>query len=390
MTELRFDPDKAHKAQKSMFNALIEMNNGVERRLRNVALPEMPATVAGSVRQGIAHAVAIMADARVVAANVASVLKGKAQDLGVYDKAAELSKWWTAGDIAISVTGADAFYKSFGGLDVTDPNWNPLEGKFGGWQDTNYSKSEQAAAWASFGLNFVGGPVVKGVYRGGRWVVNGVRGGRAAKEARVAAQLARLSRYDGVTMPVDKAAMKRLEQIANTNAQGLHTTAMGRAELSTFGVRPGGTHLYSGGAGSAAQSVAGRTGSSTIEMVGSGRTFDSLRLYDVLPSTTANGTQHHLADTVWGTLSTRFASQATGPVRASTGGTVRPNSVFVQQEIPALLKNPRVPALTVSRTTSNASRPEVVMRISRSDPAAVQKMLSAINGGKSIRFTFVP
>lgn len=168
MTELRFDPDKAHKAQKAMFAALITASSAVERPLRNVTFPEMPASVDGATREGIANAIALMADARVAAASVASALKSRAQILGVHDKVAEMSNWWTVGDIAIGLTGGDAFYKTFGGLDITDPDWNPIEGKFGGWQHTDYSAKDQALAWGNFMLNFVGGPIIKATAKGGR------------------------------------------------------------------------------------------------------------------------------------------------------------------------------------------------------------------------------
>ena len=195
--EYRFDPDSAHKGQKAIFLALRHMNDWVERPLRRVNLPEMPPSVKGAVAEGLASAIAVMADARAAAGAVASTIHAKAQDLGVYDKAAELSKWWTAGDIAISVTGGDAFYKSFGGLDITDPNWNPAQGKFGGWQETNYSKEEQAAAWASFGLNFLGGPIIKGVAKGGKWALRGLRGQKAAKGSKTleATRVANEARY---------------------------------------------------------------------------------------------------------------------------------------------------------------------------------------------------
>lgn len=153
MSELRFDPDEAHKAQKRMFAALIEMNNGVERPLRNVALPEMPPAVASTVRQGVANAIGIMSQARVAAAAVASTLKGRAQELGVYDKPAELSKWWKVGDAMV-------FAAEFTGTDIIYKTNRAISGE-GSWDDVGSS------AFA-FGTTVFGGPAVKGITKGAK------------------------------------------------------------------------------------------------------------------------------------------------------------------------------------------------------------------------------
>ncbi len=101
--------------------------------------------------------------------------------------------------------------------------------------------------------------------------------------------------------------------------------------------------FYSGrGAREAAENYASENGLSTLEQTAGGQYLDDMRLFeDTVPD--IGGDQ---AAQIWGRISANYASQASGQVTAIVNNP-RSNSIFLTQELPALLQNQNVTQVTV-------------------------------------------
>lgn len=441
MTALEFDPKDAHKGQKAIFAALVTMSDVVERPLRRVSLPEMPASTRAEVNGRIHAAISVMSTARSGVAGVATELKQRAQNAGVYDRAAKLPWWVGVGDAAMtgaSFFGFDAVHKTVSG---------------------DYSKKEVAVAWAAFGTNFI--PVVKIAK-----AIKGVRGATkaaghsnravgklpagAARPAsptalRPAVPTAATPPKPSPTRPVisrptvgpatrprpmgtgaahippvkpPKPAPPKLTvvtpggtagskpvgpskpwvpndtgasqaaaaaDIALTGATPVHVAAQQVSAIvrnPEFGLSAGSTWLHTGGQRLQAATLAHAAGGSTIEMTHAGTRVNLQFLYSKFPK--------DVADAYWEKLSRKLIESSSGVVNALAATTVSPTSVFARIEVPALVKNPKVPQLVVHR--SGAGTATVVTKIRRSDPAAAKKIVEITNHNPNAKlvFDFVP
>lgn len=101
--------------------------------------------------------------------------------------------------------------------------------------------------------------------------------------------------------------------------------------------------FYSGrGAREAAEDYAGRNGMTTLESTPGGRWLDDLRLFDG----TVDDIDPSRAAEIWGRTSANYAQGASGNVTAVINNP-RASSIFLTQELPALLQNPNVTGVTV-------------------------------------------
>lgn len=101
--------------------------------------------------------------------------------------------------------------------------------------------------------------------------------------------------------------------------------------------------FYSGrGAREAAEEYAGRNGMTTLETTPGGRWLDDLRLFDG----TVDDVDPNRAMEIWGRTSANYADQASGNVTAVVNSP-RSSSIFLTQELPALLQNSNVTGVTV-------------------------------------------
>jgi hypothetical protein len=140
MSALEFKPDSVFKGQKKLYDILIDLNNGVERPLRNASMPEMPANVRGAVQSNIQAAINAMATARVDVAKVAGELKRRSYDLVEHDDPTKMPWWVKPGDFMVAAaefTGTDIIYKTS----------RAVSGE-GSWGDVGWSAF-------SFATNFV-------------------------------------------------------------------------------------------------------------------------------------------------------------------------------------------------------------------------------------------
>jgi hypothetical protein len=395
MTAYEFDPKSVYAAQEDLLKALVHMSDVVERPLRRVDLPEMPAAVRGQVQSGVAEAISLMSTARSSIAGVATEMKQKTYDLVPHKKiSAELGWGWKLGD-AVIIKGS-----AFTGTDIIHKAINYKEY---GWKGV-------AGSAVSFGTNFVPvGKIFGAASKGGKAALGTIRGTRAANTARVAAQMERVAGAQGMkvvraprpggglgaarpilkrTSAADDAARGTggVQNLAprpgapNPAAGGLLDKAEGIAGGGKFQLKPNSTNLYSGGAHDVALGVAAKTGGTVIDFTKPGMFLESLKLFDILPAP--------LALRVWGNLSENFVKQSVGPLRATVGDTVVASSVFATREIPAMLLNTKVPYLTVRHAGQGVATARPI-QISRSDPRAMETMIQEINRGGWVRFTFV-
>ena len=97
--------------------------------------------------------------------------------------------------------------------------------------------------------------------------------------------------------------------------------------------------FYSGkGNKQIAESFAKENGKMTLEMTKGGKYLDNLDLFGVKRPSPLNGDQ---AAQVWGNLSQRYASQASGNVYGFVNGS-RSGSIFNSVEYPALMNNSKI------------------------------------------------
>lgn len=334
---LAFDPDSVYAAQKALFDAVIQMSENVERPLRRIDYPEMPAGVRAVVSGVVADVIGQISQGRSTVGHIAQAIKNKSYDLVEHDDPSRLGWGWRAGDAVIGFTGLDLGYKI-----VHHDEY--------GWGSVGMSA-------LSFASNFVPvGKIAKVIGRGGKLAVGTVRGTRAAHDAQVAAQLERAASAGGMRVV--------------------------RPPASSFEAGRGGTHLHSGRAWDEAADAAGHYGGSTIEMTSAGGRLTRAQLERIYGK--------ERAAAVWDKASLTFARRANGVVRATVGKNVSEVSTFVRVELPELLRNARVPSLTVNRAGSVASRADRVITVSRSDPHAVEMILASIRGGGSLRVVFKP
>lgn len=235
--ELEFDPDSVFATGTKIRDAATDVHEWVTAPLHRVSLPQMPAPVRGEVEGTLARVVAMVTDAQRTVIQVGQELRNKTYEMTDLDNVDALElPWWTAPGKAV-VAGAERF--GIGGDDATRLPWWTVPGdimvagaKFTGTDVIyryNEAKSGRGGEGAvkesgiNFALTLVGGKLIKGAWKGGKWVVAGARGTRgAAVPADVAAQLARLNRYDGVAMKTANPRHPRqLEEIAATT--GTHS-----------------------------------------------------------------------------------------------------------------------------------------------------------------------
>lgn len=101
--------------------------------------------------------------------------------------------------------------------------------------------------------------------------------------------------------------------------------------------------FYSGrGAREAAEKNAVASGRTTLESTSGGRHLDELKLFEnSVPDVDGDAAMR-----IWGKVSTRYAEEASGSVTAFVSNP-RPTSVFLTQELPALLANNKVTEIVV-------------------------------------------
>jgi hypothetical protein len=117
------------------------------------------------------------------------------------------------------------------------------------------------------------------------------------------------------------------------------------SKLDTLDVssKPNTAIFYSGRGGREAAENYAKAGNLTVlENTPGGKYLDDLKLFDG----TVKDVDPDAAMDIWGKISTRYAEQASGSVTALINNP-RPNSVFLTQELPALLKNGNVTELIV-------------------------------------------
>ncbi|MCU1589794.1 MAG: hypothetical protein JWP11_1050 [Frankiales bacterium] len=101
---LAFDPKSVYAAQKDLFDALTEMSANVERPLRRIDYPEMPAGVHAVVEGVVAETIAQISQARVSVASVAHAIKTKSYDLVEHDDPSKLPWYFRFAPNVVSVT----------------------------------------------------------------------------------------------------------------------------------------------------------------------------------------------------------------------------------------------------------------------------------------------
>lgn len=412
--ELEFDPDSVFTAGTRIRDAATEVHECVTAPLRRLSLPQMPPSVRGEVERTLSRVVAIVSDAQRALIQVGRDMRNKTYEIASVDDAPELP-WWTAPGKGV-VTAAERF--GIGGDDATRLPWWTVPGDImvAGAQFTgldviyhyNEAKSGRASAndvkesGINFAMMLVGGRLVKGAWKGGKRLLGfrgGAKGGSAAGKAATthfAAQFAvdRSSQF-AAARAFDPRIAARLERIAQTNGRGIDSfVAEHIVGNSRFAVPRGATRLHTAGAwrNGRVYEIAAKSNSETIEMTNPGSRLQSItrgsgnNVLDALPE------ELHKAH--WDNLSRRFVQQASGPIRASFEGAVRADSTFARVEIPELLRNTRVPSLTVTHVAGNTAGHRWVLKVSRSDPAASKKILQAVQRagrlGGTVRITFTP
>jgi hypothetical protein len=120
-------------------------------------------------------------------------------------------------------------------------------------------------------------------------------------------------------------------------------TILGKLDTLDVATKPNTATFYSGrGAREAAEKHAAANGRVTLETTTGGRQLDDLKLFD----DTVKDVNGDAAMEIWGKVSTRYADEASGRVMAFVNNP-RPNSVFLTQELPALLRNGKVTEIVV-------------------------------------------
>lgn len=384
MSAYEFDADSVYKAQDKLFKALVHMEAVVERPLRRISYPEMPAAVLGQVQGGVAEVISTISTARASIADVARNMKQKTYDLVDHKDPNSLGWGWKVGDFvfvdATAFTGTDILYKA--------TNYDQF-----GWKGV-------AGSAVAFGTNFIPvGKIFKVVGKGGKIALGVARGARYGRAAEVAAQLERAAAAEGmhVRLPggvpggssaVDDAVKGAGH--AHPTRGTLHPTSSsgGVADMSeAVASRPGlptpinASHLYSQ-ASTEGKLLAQATGGTIIDNSSVAQHLAALDLYKVLPPA--------LADKIWARASVNFVDRSSGRLTAVLQAQVNGTRVFAKYEVPAILANARITSLEIVRARGVDLQPYRYVTIDRTSPTAAADMLRQINLGGRILFTFRP
>ena len=207
-----FDPDKVFKAGTDIRQAGIEVGQWVTAPLRRISYPEMPSAVLGQVQSVVTSVTAMVAEAQKAVCQVGQAMRNKTYEMTDHDDPNKLPWYYTAGDVIVwgaEFTGTDIIYKTS----------QAVSGE-GTWTDARNSAG-------TFAFTVLGGPIFKGVWKGGKWVVGGARGTRKANEARVAAQLARAAQGARTAPKVgDPLVAAQLERLAKSQGMSIRPPAV--------------------------------------------------------------------------------------------------------------------------------------------------------------------
>jgi hypothetical protein len=108
--------------------------------------------------------------------------------------------------------------------------------------------------------------------------------------------------------------------------------------------------FYSGGTRSVAEAYASTNGLRTLEQTSGGGYLDNIGLFD----NTVVGVGRAEANAIWRQTSTNYAAQASGNVTAILDmQKLSPTGAFWQAELPTLLGNRSVTAITIRTTQGN-------------------------------------
>lgn len=100
------DPESAYAAQAALSEAIIQMANNVERPLRRIHYPEMPAGVKAVVAGVVADTVGQISRARASVGAIARAIKDKTYDLVPHDDLSKLPWYYEYAPNVISLTWA--------------------------------------------------------------------------------------------------------------------------------------------------------------------------------------------------------------------------------------------------------------------------------------------
>lgn len=227
--------------------------------------------------------------------------------------------------------------------------------------------------WLGAGLSLLGvvpylGDLAK-VGKMGKWaktVANGVELAARNPEAAKLLEPALRKVYDAVKA-IPEGALKKLPDDAQDAIRGMkkqldeffspasrklsdipvselnRSTILSKLDTLDVATKPNTATFYSGrGAREAAEKHAAANGRVTLETTTGGRQLDDLKLFDG----TVKDVNGDAAMEIWGKVSTRYADEASGRVMAFVNNP-RPTSVFLTQELPALLRNGKVTEIVV-------------------------------------------
>lgn len=421
MSTLSFNPESGLKGSRAVEAAMAEVRLDVERPLSLMVLPAMPAELRGAVARGLDSAVGNIQNSRSAIAQAASAVKRQAHDFGAIDRVdAKISPWYKLGDAlvwAAEVTGTDVIYKVVGGFDLGEMSF----------EASNASAGERVGAAFNFASNFfpaaklpaitrtIGVGAAKGlkVTRPASEVVGtapvaiprpiGVGGASGAKVTRPHSEMIGTGHLATPKFPfwfgggmdaaqnsgnalqsagrlTSRSPVRGVPWQQNPALQGhfLNQEAGSQrlaqaARVRGFGVKPGQAVLHSGvGGGDSAARWAGANGGTTLEMTGVGKSLVGKTLY---PDQVKWRMPAWRSSYEWRVMSTQFAREAAGSVRTVVGENIRKKSVFVTDELPALMANKKVTDVTIGRPDRLGVGPIATFTVSRTSSPISSKTI---------------